>query len=150
MTWIHAYTGIEGGGEVQLVVTGAELRGQVTICPSLLGQVAMRDFISIDEDNSVTVDRLQRDDNRGVFVNDATVVLSLKDENENEFGSTQLSYVSGSKGKYQGVIPKSFTAGLVEGDIYFVDLTLTDPDPGGNRDGFRRISKPARFHGETP
>ncbi len=83
-------------------------------------------------DNLIEWDDMDRatDD---AYVNDASVTMTLKDSTGAAVtGATSLtmSYVSGSKGKYQGVIP--YTVSLTAGSAYTLEITADS----GTRHGF--------------
>ncbi len=68
----------------------------------------------------------------GSYVNDATVTMTLKLAGSPVSGATAvaLTYVSGSNGRYQGVIPSSVS--LTAGGNYTLEITAVS----GTKDGF--------------
>jgi hypothetical protein len=66
----------------------------------------------------------------GGFINSATAVWVLSDGEDGSTISTgTIPYVASSDGDYRGVIDRSVTLGLVEGEIYYVTAVLSG---GGN------------------
>lgn len=78
------------------------------------------------------------------YINDATVTATLKDPAGaavTNASNISLSYVAGSNGDYQGVIPEN--AALVRRKEYFLEVTAVS----AGRNGFRRIRCLADYHG---
>lgn len=67
----------------------------------------------------------------GAYINDATVTVTIKDENDTELtGETwplTMSYVTGSDGKYAGAVSSSVSVSA--GDLLSCEVTATS---GGN------------------
>jgi len=65
------------------------------------------------------------DSANGVYLNAATVTAVITDSTDTEVTGSPvvLSYVSGSNGKYQGILDKA--AALVESAVYTVTLTFS-------------------------
>ena len=83
----------------------------------------------------------------GTFIDDAVIALELRNDTGNQLGTTVLmDHVTGSSGKYIGVLPSETTALCEEHEIYHVDITITS----GAMDDQRRLSKVAGYHAETP
>jgi hypothetical protein len=97
----------------------------------------------INEDNAIRWDAAKRAA-AGTYINSGTGTWELLDADLNLLVSGSLSYVSSSNGRWQGTIDKTDVDDLVEGAVYYVDLTLTD---GSGADGFRRIECVAQYHG---
>lgn len=105
----------------------------------------------INTDNLIEVKRL-KDASNDADVNDATITAQVKNAaGAVIIGSTPIpvNYVSGSAGKYQGIIDKlAITASIVTENVwYYLELTGTAP---GGKDMFRRIYLPAVYHGAKP
>ena len=78
--------------------------------------------LPIGSDDLVEVAGLKRhaDD---TWVNDATVTVTLTDEGGGPIPGAidvAMSHVAGSDGKYQGTLPYTVTAGLVQGKSYWL------------------------------
>lgn len=79
------------------------------------------------------------------FVNDATVVFTLKDSGGlavTGASSIAMTYVTGSRGCYEGVLEDGVS--LTENSTYYLEITAT---ASGDRVGFRRIQFTATYHG---
>ena len=79
----------------------------------------------MESDNLIEVDELKFSAD-GTFVNDATVVMTLKDTDGDALANASnvtLSYVSSSDGKYQGILDS--TVPLVLGTDYFLFIVAT-------------------------
>ena len=84
-------------------------------------------------DNLIRWDGMTRASD-GAYVNDATVTWSLKDSDEVELASGTLTYVTGSNGRYQGVLQSTVDIGAKDDNIW-LEVTATS----GTLNGFRRI-----------
>ncbi len=86
------------------------------------------------------------DNNLEQFVNDATVTFVLKDSAGASVSgaSGTMSYVTGSKGVYEGVLEDGVS--LTENSTYYLEVTAT---ASGDRIGFRRIPYTAQYHGPS-
>lgn len=85
------------------------------------------------------------DRNAGVFVNNATMLFTLKNSAESAVsGATAVSmdYVPGTHGCYRGVLEDGVS--LTENATYHLEVTAT---ASGDRVGFRRIEYVAKYHG---
>jgi len=86
-----------------------------------------------DNDNLIRWDGLCRPSD-GAYVNDATVTFVLKDSDNVSMTSGSMPYVSGTSGRYQGVIDSSVALGS-PGDVVWLEATAIS----GTLKGFRRI-----------
>lgn len=97
-----------------------------------------------DADNLVVWDRMI-DLYDNTFVNDATVVFTLKDADHvavTGASAIAMPYVGNSNGKYAGVLDASVD--LVIGTRYFLEITATS----GQRNGFRRFPVLCHYRGQ--
>ncbi len=79
------------------------------------------------------------------FINNATVVFTLKDSGSAAVSgatSVAMSYVTGTKGVYEGTLEDGVS--LTENATYYLEITAT---ASGDRVGFRRIQFLAVYHG---
>jgi len=100
----------------------------------------------LSEDNLIEMDELT-DAADGTYVNDATMTFSIKDTAEAVLtgaNGVTMSYVAASNGKYQGVSPK--TVVFTVATTYYLEVTAAS----SGRDGFRRITCKAQYHGAKP
>lgn len=85
----------------------------------------MIESIYLDNDNLLTVDSVS-DATDGMYINDATVTCTLTDTEDNEVTGQAwplaLSYVSGSNGKYQGLLEDSLV--LTKDVKYLAKITI--------------------------
>jgi hypothetical protein len=104
-------------------------------------------ILNINEDNLIEWDEMT-DSSDDTYINSATVTFSLFESDGTTLvsGPTSMSYVSGSNGKYQGVLDKIPSATLTPGEMYILTVTALS----GSTDGFRRIECSARYHKDTP
>ena len=71
----------------------------------------------------------------GVYLNAATVSFQIKTANGSVFKSTEpMGYVVDSDGIYVGSLESTDSANLIEGGIYYVEITAQE----GDVDGFWR------------
>lgn len=84
------------------------------------------------------------DTNLERFVNDATVTFRLVDSNNSAVSGSSgtMSYITGSKGLYEGVLEDNVS--LSENSTYYLEITAS---ASGDRVGFRRISYVAVYQG---
>lgn len=97
----------------------------------------------VGEDNLIEWNSMQ-DSADDTYVNDATVTANVKDTSGNVItngGPLTLSFVAGSNGKYQGVLPNN--AALVRGTQYYLEVDAAST----GRDGKRHIPCVAAHHG---
>jgi len=100
----------------------------------------------LSEDNLIEWDALT-DAADGTFVNDATMTFTIKDTAEAALtgaNGVSMSYVAASDGKYQGVAPSTVT--YTDAATYYLEVTAAS----SGRDGFRRITCKAQYHGAKP
>jgi hypothetical protein len=99
------------------------------------------EVLAIGSDNLVRLDSLTNTSS-AAYINNATVSFTLTDANGNTVGSLSnvtMSYVSGSNGRYEGIVPSSTT--LVLNALYTVTITAT----GGGYTIFRKLSCIAKY-----
>lgn len=104
----------------------------------------MFEVIYIAADNEVFLEGMEAD---GTELNAGTATWSLKDATtgtEVTSGNGSLTYVASSDGDYVGVIPSSVTEDLVEGRLYWIDITFAEDGD----DDFRRLKRVARYREE--
>ena len=84
------------------------------------------------------------DNNLEQFINNATVTFVLKDSAGSAVSgaSGTLSYVTGTKGVYEGSLEDGVS--LTENSTYYLEITAT---ASSDRIGFRRIQFTAVYHG---
>jgi hypothetical protein len=78
------------------------------------------------------------------FVNDAAVTFLLKDSAGSTVANSSgtASYVTGTKGVYEGVLEDNVS--LTAGSTYYLEITAT---ASSDRIGFRRIQYEAEYRG---
>lgn len=92
----------------------------------------------LESDNLIEADELKFAAD-GTFANDATVVMTLKDGDDNTLSNASnvsMNYVTSSDGKYQGILDS--TVPIVLGTDYFLFITATQ---GTNKTTFKTQCK---------
>lgn len=80
----------------------------------------------IGADNLQTIDKLMvPNSNPPNYVNTATITWQLLDQNKNVLGSGSWSYIGGSNGQYQTIIPASLTSILINNAEYTLNSSVT-------------------------
>lgn len=77
-------------------------------------------------------------------INDGTCTFALKDKDGTTLGTGTAPYVAASDGDYLGILQSTATALMVEGDVYYVEITFSG---GSGYNDFRRLEYVAAYRG---
>jgi hypothetical protein len=122
------------------------LLGNVDIGAHLKGSVTMDAHLWIGEDNGIEFAGL-KDRWTDSYIDGAIMTAQLKTDEEVAIGdAVTMSYLSGTNGRYRAIMDAQLFVGLVEHQVYFVDVTIDV----GDYHGLRRIVKTAEYHAEKP
>jgi hypothetical protein len=106
-------------------------------------------IIPIGCDAHIRWDQLRDARSGGTYLEDAAVTCTLKN-GPGEYGQAldgaqnlAMAYIAGSRGRYEGVVPKAVTESVVEGAEYYLELSATR----GESTARREIRLVARYVG---
>jgi len=83
-------------------------------------------ILVVGSDNLLTIDKLmQPNSDPPNYINNATIIWTLIDQSNNTVGTGSYTYVNGSNGEYQAVIPASLSTTLVANNTYTLNQNVT-------------------------
>lgn len=86
----------------------------------------MANILVISADNLVTIDKLMvPNSDPPDYINNAAIIWTLLDQNNNTVGTGTYNYISGTNGEYQTIIPALLTAGLIANNKYTLNQNVT-------------------------